>query len=92
MYKRGLQVYMSTRRLAFVELGIADMRVGWVPPLDCQVYFFFVFFWLDTTLALLEISTGISKPHSASVFFFLLFFSVKIPPIRAIGGWQTHRY
>lgn len=47
MYKRGLQVYMSTRRLAFVELGMVDMRVGWVPPLDCQVFFFF---WLDTTL------------------------------------------
>lgn len=41
MYKRGLQVYMSTRRLVFVELGIADMRVGWVPPLDCQVFFLF---------------------------------------------------
>lgn len=65
MYKRGLQVYMSTRRLAFVELGMADMRAGWVSPLDCRF-----FFWLDTTLALSEISMGISKPHSASVFGF----------------------
>lgn len=43
MYKRGLQVYMSTRRLAFVELGIADMRVGWVPSLDCRFFFFWFF-------------------------------------------------
>lgn len=42
MYKRGLQVYMSTRRLAFVELGMVDMYVGWVPPLDCQVFFSFL--------------------------------------------------
>lgn len=40
MYKRGLQVYMSTRRLAFVELGMVNMCVGWVPPLDCQVFSF----------------------------------------------------
>lgn len=39
MYKRGLQVYMSTRRLAFVELGMADMRAGWVSPLDCRFFF-----------------------------------------------------
>lgn len=38
MYKRGHQVYMSTRRRAFVELGMADMRVGWLPPLDCQFF------------------------------------------------------
>lgn len=75
MYKRGLQVYMSTRRLAFVELGMVDMCVGWVPPLDCQVFFLF---WLDTTLALSEISMGISKPHSASGFFFF-FFLLKYP-------------
>ena len=74
MYKRGLQVYMSTRRLAFVELGMVDMRVGWILPLDCQIHFFF---WLDTTLALSEISMGISKPHSASVFFFV--FLLKYP-------------
>lgn len=77
MYKRGFQVYMSSRRLAFVELSMADMHVGWVPPLDCQF-----FFWLDTTLALSEISIGISKPHN--VAFFIV--SVKIPPFRAIGG------
>lgn len=65
MYKRGFQVYMSSRRLAFVELSMADMRVGWVSPLDCQ---FFFFFWLDTTLALSEISMGISKPHSVAFF------------------------
>lgn len=56
---------------------MADMHVGWVPPLDCQF-----FFWLDTTLALSGISIGISKPHSAA--FFIV--SVKIPPFRAIGG------
>lgn len=40
MYKRGFLVYMFSRRLAFVELSMADMRVGWVPPLDCRGVFF----------------------------------------------------
>lgn len=38
MYKRGFQVYMFSRRLAFVELSMADMRVGWVPSLDCRFF------------------------------------------------------
>lgn len=49
MYKRGLQDYMSTRRLAYVELCMVDMLVGWnsssgLP--DFYFLFYFSFFFL----------------------------------------------